>query len=111
VTYLQNWVGFFHPDRLDLVEQADQMAVCLGGRLTRPRLSWKALWITVLLGWQRARRVHAALRRMKWSLIRFWDRTLFQIEGRKFRKSNTWRCPAPEGTGHQSSLLDGIGKV
>jgi hypothetical protein len=84
VTYLQSWMQFFHPDRPDLVQQAQQMAASLGGRLELPPLSLKTLWISALFGRQQARRVQVSLARIKWSLTRFWDKTLFQIEGRKF---------------------------
>jgi glycosyltransferase involved in cell wall biosynthesis len=84
VTYLQNWLYFFYPDRADLVKQVEQMAASLGGRLQLPALSWKAVWISALFGERQSRRAHVVLARFKWSLIRFWDRILFEIGGRKF---------------------------
>lgn len=84
VTYLQNWLVFFYPDRPDLVQQAEQMAESLGGRLEIPRLSWKYSWIDALFGRPLARRAQVVLPNLKWSLIRRWDKALFRIEGRKF---------------------------
>jgi hypothetical protein len=87
VTYLQNWVQFFYPDRPDLVMKAEQMAAILGGKLQLPRLSWKTLWISALFGRQQVRRAQVVLSRFKWSMIRSWDKILFRIEGRKFGES------------------------
>ena len=58
VTYLQNWVYFFYPDRADLVKQVEQMAASLGGKLQLPTLSWRAVWISALFGERRSRRAH-----------------------------------------------------
>jgi glycosyltransferase involved in cell wall biosynthesis len=87
VTYLQNWVYFFYPDREDLVKRVEEIAESLGGKLQLPTLSWKAVWISALFGRQRARRVQVFLGRIKWSLGRLWDGFLFQLDGRKFRRS------------------------
>jgi hypothetical protein len=83
VQYLQNWLIFFFPERKDLVEQAQQMAKELGGKLEIPHLSWKYSWIRALFGWPLAKRAQIMLPRLKWSLIRRWDNTLFRIENRK----------------------------
>jgi glycosyltransferase involved in cell wall biosynthesis len=87
VQYLQNWLVFFYPERMDLVEQAQQMAKDLGGRLEMPQLSWKYSWIRALFGWPLAKRAQIILPRLKWSLIRRWDKTLFRIENRKLADS------------------------
>ena len=36
ITYLQNWLPFFYPNRPDLVKEAEEMAVSLGGALDPP---------------------------------------------------------------------------
>ena len=82
VQYLQNWLVFFYPERMDLVDQARQMAKDLGGTLETPYLSWKYAWIRDLFGWRVARRAQVILPRLKWSLIRSWDSVLFRIENR-----------------------------
>jgi glycosyltransferase involved in cell wall biosynthesis len=87
VTYLQNWLVFFYPHRPDLVQQCEEMAASLGGKLQLPQFSWKYSWIATLFGWQQARRAQVVLPSIKWSFIRRLDRTLFQIEGRKFEES------------------------
>ncbi len=84
VQYLQNWLVFFYPERMDIVEDAQQMAGDLGGQLQQPFLSWKYSWIRTLFGWHLARRAQIMLPNLKWSLIRKWDQTLFRLENRGF---------------------------
>lgn len=87
VTYLQNWASFFYPERADLVKRVEEIAASLGGRLQLPTLSWKALWVAALFGRRRAKRAQVFLVRVKWSMERFWDRTMFQIRRRRFKES------------------------
>lgn len=87
VTYLQNWLPFFYPNRPDLIKQAEEMAVSLGGKLQPPQLSWKASLFSALFGRRQMKRAQALLVRIRWAMIRSWDRVLFQIEGRKIRES------------------------
>ncbi len=79
VKYLQNWMILFHPERLDVVEKMQQKAEELGGELKVPRLPWKYSWIETIFGDALARRAQFLLPRVKWSLVRLWDRTLFRI--------------------------------
>jgi glycosyltransferase involved in cell wall biosynthesis len=80
VNYLQNWLSFFYPERPDVVAEAEQMAAELGGRLRVPRLSWKYRWIGALFGRNFTKRAQVFLPRIKWSLVRLWDKTLFRVE-------------------------------
>src|SRR5581483_803348 len=80
VIYLQNWLLQFYPERLDIVEEAERLAVELGGRLERPRLSWKYTWIRAMFGWRMAKLARLYLPEMKWSVIRSFDRLLYQME-------------------------------
>jgi glycosyltransferase involved in cell wall biosynthesis len=84
VQYLQNWLVYFYPERMDIVEDAKQMAKDLGGELQPPHLSWKYSWIRTLFGWPLAHRAQVMLPTLKWSLIRKWDQTLFRLENRSF---------------------------
>jgi len=83
VQYLQNWSLFFYPERLDLVRQMQKMAEELGGKLKVPRLSWKYSWIEPIFGRAQARRAQIFLPRLKWSLLRCWDKALFRIAKRE----------------------------
>jgi glycosyltransferase involved in cell wall biosynthesis len=78
VKYLQNWVVNFYPERLDLVEQTQQMAAELGGQVVEPRLSWKYSWIRALFGGVWAKRAQVKLRQIKWSLVRRLDKALYR---------------------------------
>src|SRR5262245_32417889 len=83
VRYLQDWLITFYPERPDIVEQAQQLASDLGGRLTAPRLSWKYAWIPKTAGWPLAKRVLLSMPEYKYSVIRTWDRFLSRFEARE----------------------------
>lgn len=87
VTFLQNWLVSFYPGRMDLVEEAQQIAGELGGKLHPPNMSWKFAWIRALFGWPFARRAQVMLSGIKWRLTRYWDNTLYRIESRKLADS------------------------
>jgi glycosyltransferase involved in cell wall biosynthesis len=82
VKYLQNWLSLFYPERPDLVKQMQQRAVELGGELRVPRLPWKYFWIEPIFGRVLAKRAQFFVPRVKWSLVRFWDKILFRITHR-----------------------------
>jgi hypothetical protein len=83
VAYLQNWLGNFYPERMDIVNQAKQLAESMGGQLYTPRLSWKYSWIDTIFGRNSAKRAQVALPRLRWSVARFLDKALFKIENQK----------------------------
>ncbi len=87
VTYLQNWMVFFYPERLDLFREAEELAKSLGGELHIPRFSWKYSWIETMFGRSQAKRAQVVLPRMKWSVVRAWDKTLFRLENRNLADS------------------------
>lgn len=84
VAYLQNWMVFFYPERLDIFRQAQEVSRSLGGQLEPPLLSWKYSWIKAIFGWRVARRAQLSLPSFRWSCVRLWDKTLFRIEGRRY---------------------------
>lgn len=79
VQYLQNWLVFFYPERMDLVERMRKMAEELGGRLETPQLSSKYSWMTPVIGPRAAGRASVLLPRFKWAVLRFWDRMLHRL--------------------------------
>jgi glycosyltransferase involved in cell wall biosynthesis len=83
VKYIQNWAVFFYPERLDIFEKAQKLSRELGGQIIAPRLSWKYSWIKVLFGRRFAKRAELRLRRLKWSVVSFFDRTLSRIDRRR----------------------------
>ena len=68
VQYLQNWLIFFYPERMDLVTEAQSMANELGGNLHVPRLSWKYSWIRAAFGRDIAKRAQRVLPAISWEL-------------------------------------------
>ena len=86
VTYLQNWLGFFYP-RSWSCKTARRNGGDPWRKVEPPPLSWKYSWIEKFFGRQQAKRAQVVLPRFKWELIRRWDKTMFQIEGRKFEES------------------------
>src|SRR5215469_5985421 len=92
VTYIQNWMNNFYPERLDIFQEAEELAKNLGAQLKVPPLSWKYSWIDSLFGRAQAKRAQVLLPRLKWSVIRSLDKLLSQIPGRKFPEG--WRLPA-----------------
>jgi glycosyltransferase involved in cell wall biosynthesis len=88
IRYLQDYLILFYPQRPDIVEQMRKTAKHLGGQLHSPQLPWKYSWIKELFGWDLAKRTQLFLPKMRWSLVRFWDKALFRIEKRKL--ANGW---------------------
>src|SRR5262249_19091472 len=82
VKFLQNWMVYFYPERLDIFKQAEEMSRNLGGQLEIPRLSWKYSWIKTLFGLSPAKHAQITLPRLRWSVARRWDKALFRIEKR-----------------------------
>jgi hypothetical protein len=83
LAYIQTWCRNFYPERPDLMQEAQQLAETVGGRLQTPTLPWKYRWIQKLFGWTAAERIRQRWNQYKWSVIRSWDRALFYLEGQK----------------------------
>jgi glycosyltransferase involved in cell wall biosynthesis len=79
---LQRLLIEFYPHRPDIVERASQLAVEFGGILRPPRLSWKYSWLKAAFGWNLALGVRASVQELRWSVVRSWDKMLFDIERR-----------------------------
>lgn len=80
VTFMQNWMVSFYPERLDIFERARELAQALGGQIQVPRLSWKYSWIQALFGRYLARRAELKLQGLKWSMASNWDKVLCLFE-------------------------------
>jgi hypothetical protein len=93
LAYIQTWHRNFYPERPDLVEEAQQLAAMVGGRLHPPRLPLKYLWIQTLFGFAAAKRASQRWNHYKSSAMRFWDKALFRLEG-----GNIAMTPASFGT-------------
>ena len=83
--FLQNWLTFFYPERIDLVSEMQIKASELGGSLQLPKMGWKYAWIQSLFGIKAARRAQIFLPRLKWFALRSWDRFLYRLFGNSER--------------------------
>jgi len=90
VTYLQNWLINFYPERMDLVKRTEELAKVLGGELHLPALPWKYSWLRMLFGWPVAKGARSLFPSTKWALVRSFDKALYQIQGR-----NGYPSPKP----------------
>jgi glycosyltransferase involved in cell wall biosynthesis len=81
--YLQTWLSWFYGGRPDIVQQLEQLAAQLGGRLAVPRFSWKYAWIERLFGWRMARQAKLVMPGLRERAERVWDRAWFQLERRR----------------------------
>jgi hypothetical protein len=80
LTYLQNWLVEFYPERPDLVQEVEQLAASLGGRVTTPKFSWKYAWISAIGGDMLAKRAQIVSREKKRWLLMLWDKALFRAQ-------------------------------
>src|SRR5438477_4863262 len=88
LAYIQMWYRNFYPERPDLMQEAQQLAAMLGGRLEIPKLSWKYLWIQKLFGFAVAKRVRYRWNQYKSAVMRSWDKALFRLEGGNMDRMN-----------------------
>jgi glycosyltransferase involved in cell wall biosynthesis len=82
VTYIHNWLSSFYPERPDLVDKMRSVSNDLGGQLQTPRLSWKYAWIAGIFGPSYGWRAQIILPRLKWSVLRFCDKVLYELKNR-----------------------------
>ena len=80
MTYLQNWLLYFYPERFDLVKELENLAATLGHQLEKPRLRWKYAWIRPLFGWGAAKNAQIVLPQLKSTLVRSWDRAMYKLQ-------------------------------
>jgi glycosyltransferase involved in cell wall biosynthesis len=80
ITYLQNWLIHFYPERPDIVEDLLKLANELGGRLEVPRLRKKYAWLQPIFGYRFAKLIQTVLPRGRQSFLKFCDKVLHQLE-------------------------------
>lgn len=80
LAFLQRYMIYFYPERLDVVKQLEQLAADLGGYVNVPKLSWKYAWIQKVFGWTAAKRAQVVYNQAKSSLMRSWDGTLLRLK-------------------------------
>src|SRR6266498_2082827 len=82
VNYFQSWLPNFYPNRPDLVQEAQQLAASLGGRLSLPKASWKYAWIEKLFGFAAAKHTQLYYNRAKYGVLSMWDRMMYSFDDR-----------------------------
>lgn len=82
VTYLQAWLIHFHPERPDILQEAQQLAASLGSSLNPPALCWKYKWLGSIFGFQAAKRAQLAYNGYKTSLLVTWDKWMSRLSQR-----------------------------
>lgn len=86
LSYMQTWLEHFYPDRMDVFAQLQAMAAELHGHLETPTLRRKYAWLKPLLGAKVARWAQTALPEKKASVIRRWDKAMFDLENREAKQ-------------------------
>jgi glycosyltransferase involved in cell wall biosynthesis len=79
LSYLQMRFINFYPERAAFVEQLQQLAATLGGRLEAPQLPWKYSCMQKVFGWRMVKRTRRRYNRWKSSVIRSWHKALFSL--------------------------------
>jgi hypothetical protein len=82
VTYMQNWLGHFYPERPDIVLELQTLAAELQGHLEMPQLRWKYAWMEPIFGFDAAKRAQMMLPQLKASVLRSWDKAMYRLETR-----------------------------
>ena len=82
LTYMQNWLDHFYPERPDIVVELQTLAAQLGGSLQMPRLRWKYAWMEPILGWKVAKSAQTIPPQLKSSLIKRCDKAMYMLENR-----------------------------
>jgi glycosyltransferase involved in cell wall biosynthesis len=81
VTYLGNWLGYFHPARPDIIAEVEKLAASLGGKVALPAVRPKYAWIGKIFGDMAARRAQVLLPNLKAAGLRAWDKMMLRWEG------------------------------
>jgi glycosyltransferase involved in cell wall biosynthesis len=81
--YLQRRFFRFYPEQASVVEELQQLAARLGGRLEIPQLHWKYSWMQRVFGWAATKRTRLSYNRWKSSVVRGWDKLFFHLEHRR----------------------------
>jgi GT2 family glycosyltransferase len=83
VNALRNYAICFYPERMDLFQRMCRHASDLGGQLETPKLPVKYAWMQRVFGWSTAKRAQNSYNRLKASILRSIDQSLFRLENRR----------------------------
>jgi len=87
VQFLQRNLNYFHPERPDVVAEAQQIARQLGGSIEVPRLPLKYSWIDALFGRRSTKQIQRWVRGVRNRVDSSWDRAMFFAETAMRRES------------------------
>jgi glycosyltransferase involved in cell wall biosynthesis len=87
LNYLQRRVRNFVPERPDLVDELKRLAISLGGRLQMPKLGGRYSLVERVFGYGFAKNSRFQVRRLKWGLIRAWDKVMARFERQRHGKN------------------------
>lgn len=77
LTYVQDKLIYFYPEKKELLGKAAALAESLGGTLSPPELKKKYILASKLLGWQTAKKLVFAIPRLKKSAFGNYDRLMY----------------------------------
>lgn len=102
LNYLRDSLIHFYPERPDIVEQAQKLALEMGAPLGTPELSWKYSWMRPVFGWNIAKRSQIFSRKNRWRFEKIWDRILLYAEDERTagieQRGNRATYPAESGS-------------
>ena len=84
LTYMQNWLRAFYPERPDIFAELQKLAAELGGHLEEPpdyELEVHA-WMRPIFGYKTAKSSQMLLSQLKSGLAGRWDKAMFDLEVR-----------------------------
>jgi glycosyltransferase involved in cell wall biosynthesis len=79
VTLLQSWLPFVYPEKVEMLEKMNSLAIELGGELMPPRVGRKEDLMRMLFGSKTGKEVMTMLRKLKLATAVKWDETLYRI--------------------------------
>jgi glycosyltransferase involved in cell wall biosynthesis len=105
LSYLQKRFIRFYPERISVVDQLQQLAATLGGRLEIPELPWKYSWMRKVLGWKATKRFRRFYNRSKSLAMRIWDKALSSLEAKGTVGTTRHFRTSPAASGRQHLVL------
>jgi glycosyltransferase involved in cell wall biosynthesis len=80
--YLQEGISRIYPEHTEILKKANELAEELGGKLSPPVLNWKYSMVKDVAGWSFADRIKRAKVMLKASIIRNWDKLLYDLSNK-----------------------------
>lgn len=101
LSYLQRRFFRFYPEHKQFIDELQQLAATLGGRLEVPLLPWKYSLLQKLFGWTLTQRIRQHYNRTKSLFVRVCDKLLFSVERRDSVETTELRAGTEASAGNQ----------